>query len=542
MRGTPRRVRLRGLVPAVALVLAVGCDSRGPHSNSTPGDRPQGFVVINLSGLRADALGISGRSPSPSPFMDSLADGAQVYERAFSVSSDPLAAEVSLLSGLYPQEHRVAAPKMALSAEATVVAERFADFGYRTAAFTGGGYASSDFGIDRGFDDFTTLEPTPGGPDPTFSAAIEYLRQIGDQPFFVYLHSDALKGGHLASGSLGFERLAAGFEELTPELLERVRRSYEDEVRRLDGALEDFFEGLEMLGLRQRTAVFVTADRGFELGEHGRVGHLQVYPESLRVPLLLAVPGLEAGRFGGLVQTVDLAASLYRLAGIPAPVSSGRPLPGLAGAPGPRIWAAAETRGRWAQSSLFLETADGFYQLVQSHLSGEYDGTWVTRQVTLDTEAQVLDFSIVSYLVPRTISVRVDGHDHSVIDAGPKWAKARIELPPPNGAQGKQRRRVTLAADGCTSPSDSGSSIDRRCLSFKLEGLELSRTELFDLRVDPGATHDLSYDRPELMAKMATQLSRHLWLDTPLPETTQPGEAAMRRVLELGEYPEPSPR
>lgn len=540
MGGGPRRVRLGELVPAITLVLAAGCDLRDPHSNSAAGGGPQGFVVINLSGLRADALGLSGRSPSPSPFMDSLADEAQVYERAFSVSSDPLAAEVSLLSGLYPQEHRVAAPKTVLAAEATVVAERFADFGYRTAAFTGGGYSSSDFGIDRGFDDFTTLEIVPGGPDPTFSAAIEYLRKMGDQRFFVYIHSDALKGGHLAGGSLGFERLTAGFEELTPALLERVRHSYEDEVRRLDGALEDFFEGLETLGLRQETVVLLTADRGFELGEHGRVGHLQVYPESLRVPLLLKVPGLEAGRFGGLVQTVDLAASLYRLAGIPAPVSSGRPLPGLVGAPGPRIWAAAETRGRWAQSSLLLETADGFHQLVESRLSGEYDGTWVTREVTLDTEAQVLDFSIVSYLVPRTISVRVDGRDHSLIDAGPKWAKARIELSPPNGAQGK-RRRVTLAADGCTSPSDSGSSIDRRCLSFKLEGLELSRTELFDLRSDPGATRDLSYDRPELMAKMATQLNRHRWLDTPLPETTRPGEAAMRRILELGEYPEPSP-
>ena len=66
--------------------------------------------------------------------------------------------------------------------------------------------------------------------------------------------------------------------------------------------------------------MLLTADRGFEMGEHGRIGGSQVYPESLRVPLLLSVPGGAAGRRTDLVQTVDVAASMYALAGLPESV------------------------------------------------------------------------------------------------------------------------------------------------------------------------------------------------------------------------------
>ncbi len=521
------------LAALAVIALAAGCTRRGAA------DTPRGFILINLSGLRADLLQSSDRGPSPVPHLAAFSRQGLAYERSFAVSSDPLAAEVSLLSGLYPQEHGAMAPDLTLSSEIVALPERLAQLGYRTAAFTNGGYAGADFGVDRGFDEFTTPDPIRGRPHPVFGAALEHLRQLGDDRFFLYLHPNDLHGADLGDGSLGFPRLAAGFDELTPERLGEVRQAYDGAARRLDAALGEFLAGLDSSGLRGATVVLVTADRGFELGEHGRVGHTQLYPENLRVPLVLAAPGVEAGRSRELVQTVDVTASLFELAGPGAPATAGRLLPGLPGAPGPRAWGAADRRGRWSQSSLLVESDDRRLQLIESRLRGEYDGTWVTREVGFDTEASVLAFSIVSYLEPRTISVEVDGIEQSVIEAGTEWADVHIELPPLGDPAASPRRRVRLSAPGCASPADSSESIDRRCLSFKVEGLELSRSELFDLEADPEARRDLSFERPELHAELVGRFSTHRWLSVPPAEPTRPGEQAMTRILASGEYPEP---
>lgn len=533
-----RRVRLRGLLPALVLLSIAGCSSRFEESAA-----PQGVIVINVSGLRSDFAAASWADSSVSHHLSSFLEGALVYERAFAVSSDPLAAQVSLLSGLYPQEHGVVPPESALTSEAPVMAERFADSGYRTAAFTAGGYASPSFGIDRGFDEFGIPVAPGDGATPVFSSGLDFLRRVGDDPFFLYLHSAALEGRRGMGGSIALDRLAAGFEELTPELLETVNRAYEDEIRGIDAELGELLRGLGELGLGSRTVVLLTADRGLEMGEHGRIGGSQVYPESLRVPLLLSVPGGAAGRRTDLVQTVDVAASLYALAGLPGSGVSERLLPGVPGAFGPRSWAAAQSRGRWAQESLLVEAPGESLQLIESRLRGDYDGVWVTREVAFDTTASALDFAIVSYRVPRTLAVSVDGHALLDLEARAEWGKVRIELPPvdrpvdrPDGAV---RRRVAIAAAGCMSPNDVGEGADRRCLSFKIRGIELSRTELFDLAADPGAELDVSFERAEDLARLKRELLRHRWLDVPRPDLTRAATTALERINSRGEAPEP---
>ena len=169
-----RRVRLRGLLPALVLLSIAGCSSRFEESAA-----PQGVIVINVSGLRSDFAAASWADSSVSHHLSSFLEGALVYERAFAVSSDPLAAQVSLLSGLYPQEHGVVPPESALTSEAPVMAERFADSGYRTAAFTAGGYASPSFGIDRGFDEFGIPVAPGDGATPVFSSGLDFLRRVG---------------------------------------------------------------------------------------------------------------------------------------------------------------------------------------------------------------------------------------------------------------------------------------------------------------------------------------------------------------------------
>ncbi len=519
--------RLRVVLLLISAVAYLGCSGdRGIEP------RPRGFVLISLSGLRADATGFQGRQPSPSPFLDELAERALVYERALSTSPATLAAHVSMLSGLYPAEHRVVPPEGTLAADAPVLAERFAGYGYRTGGFTGGGYLSADFGFDRGFDRFET---STGDGESPFDRAVRFVRGVGADPFFVFVHSDALEDA-LFEGPFALARLIAGHGELTTEVLGKVEATYFEALARLDREVARFVDEIEALDSRGRPVVAITADHGFEFGEHGRVGHAQVYPETLGVPLLVLGPGLKASRIATLAQTVDIAPSFYALAGLPMPALSGRTLPGLADAAEPRRWAVAEARGRWAQQALFLELEGHLYESVRSELGGEHDGTWVTRKVTFDTLADQIEFSIVSFLRPRTLRASLDGHEVAELEVGPRWVSRSLPL-----ARQGERKRLTIAAADCESPSDAGAGADRRCLSFKLRGLELSKTELFNLSADPRARVDLSFERSALSARLRRRLARHRWQTTAAPGVTRPRAPTVAAIRARGEYPE-SPR
>ena len=95
----------------------------------------------------------------------------------------------------------------------------------------------------------------------------------------------------------------------------------------VDAQVAVLLEALDRLKLRDRTIVALLSDHGFHLGEHGGLWRKNtLFEESLRVPFILAAPGLAqpgvAAR--GLVESVDLYPTLLDLAGLPS-------VPGLDG-------------------------------------------------------------------------------------------------------------------------------------------------------------------------------------------------------------------
>lgn len=519
----------RRIVGAATLVAVVAL-----HGACAPAERaPQGVVLINLSGLRLDALEPGGGGEPIAPVLAALADRSVAYENALAASSEALAAQTSLLSGLYPREHRVTPPDAALTAEWPVIAETFRDFGFRTVAFTAGGYAVASFGIDRGFDDFHALEPSAA-----FAGARSYLAGVSDARFFLYLHVPVPATMPVPEGGPGLDRWVAGFEKLGPDRLDAFRAAYREGVRSVDAGVGRLLDELGSLALDSRTVVLVVSDRGFELGEHGRVGPGQLYPESLRVPLLLRVPGEDRERRTALVQTVDVASSLYALARLAGDLPSGRLLPGVTGSLGQRGWAAAEVSGRQLQAAFVVDSKDGSRQLVETRLRGDYDGTWVTRTVAFDTDQRQLDFSIVSYPEPRSVSVTVDGEFAGAVEAATNWGTARLVLPAPGPGAGL-RRRVLMSSAGCAAPGDRGHGADHRCLSFKLKGLELSRAELFDLGLDPAAERDLCREAPTGCAEMRARWLELPWRQPPRPDPARAAAAELAAIAARGDHPEP---
>ena len=94
-----------------------------------------------------------------------------------------------------------------------------------------------------------------------------------------------------------------------------VADRYDDEIAESDVQVGRI---LEALGPRAAsTLVVVAADHGEAFGEHGEVSHsLFVYDTTLRVPLIMAGPGVPARAVGSPVSLVDVAPTVLRLLGL----------------------------------------------------------------------------------------------------------------------------------------------------------------------------------------------------------------------------------
>jgi arylsulfatase A-like enzyme len=73
---------------------------------------------------------------------------------------------------------------------------------------------------------------------------------------------------------------------------------YDGEIREVDDAIAGVLSQLEQSGLAANTLVLITSDHGEGLEQHGWMQHgLQIYEESVRVPLILRLPErIPAGR------------------------------------------------------------------------------------------------------------------------------------------------------------------------------------------------------------------------------------------------------
>lgn len=99
-------------------------------------------------------------------------------------------------------------------------------------------------------------------------------------------------------------------------------RDYYAMVTHLDAGIGRILEALEASGRQEQTIVVVAADHGLALGEHGLMGKQNLYNHSIRVPLLIAGPGIPVKRHcQELCYLHDLMPTLLELTGIPIPAS-----------------------------------------------------------------------------------------------------------------------------------------------------------------------------------------------------------------------------
>lgn len=146
----------------------------------------------------------------------------------------------------------------------------------------------------------------------------------------------------------GHGRLTPGRQARIDDLFRRRVRS----VQAVDRALGKIRRELRALGVERDTYVVFSSDNGFHMGQHRLTpGKLTAYDPDIRVPLVVAGPGVPAGTVvDEVAENVDLCPTFSELGGAAVPASvDGRSLvPFLRGQPAPVDWrqaALVEHRG-----------------------------------------------------------------------------------------------------------------------------------------------------------------------------------------------------
>ncbi len=254
------------------------------------------------------------------PTLDGLA--ARGVRFATAVAHVPLTgpSHACVLTGLTPLGHGFRDNGgFALPPAVKTAAEDFRQAGYRTAAFVSGFPLDRRFGFDRGFETYDDHLPKGNDrrrtpyverfADATTDAVLRWLpapTAAGGTPFFLWVHYYDPHAPYEPPG----------------DLAERFRAvPYDGEIAFVDAQLGRLLRGLEEKGALARTVVLATADHGESLGEHGEGTHgLFVYDATLRVPWIVAGPGIAAGRVADTVaRGIDVLPTLLDYSGLPIP-------------------------------------------------------------------------------------------------------------------------------------------------------------------------------------------------------------------------------
>ena len=101
----------------------------------------------------------------------------------------------------------------------------------------------------------------------------------------------------------------------------RLMARYWGNVTLVDRSVAKILEALEESGKADDTIVIFTSDHGELMGDHGILGKTLMYEESIKVPMLLRAPMLDAPprRIGGQFSHIDLVPTLMDLLGMEAP-------------------------------------------------------------------------------------------------------------------------------------------------------------------------------------------------------------------------------
>jgi arylsulfatase A-like enzyme len=278
------------------------------------------IVLVSLESTAAQYLGLYGADPDVMPNLSELARAAIVFDNAYAVYPESIKGLFSILCSRYPAFDSAAETYAGVPCRSAAAV--LSDRGYRTALFHSGRFAYLGMEAivrNRGYARLADAGEIGGRHNSSFgvdepstvATILEWIDAVPEgQPFFVtYL---PIAGHH------PYETPEPG---PFPDRDEFGR--YRNALHYGDAALGALMRGLRARGLDERTLWIVLGDHGEAFGQHeGNYGHtFHLYDENVRVPLLIAAPGVIARqiRRRQVVSLIDTAPTLLDLAGLAVP-------------------------------------------------------------------------------------------------------------------------------------------------------------------------------------------------------------------------------
>ena len=104
-----------------------------------------------------------------------------------------------------------------------------------------------------------------------------------------------------------------------PDNQKRMWSAYYASTQFMDDQVGRILDELKSLGLEENTVIVFTSDHGYHLGEHTFWQKSNLHEEVTKVPLIISVPRMKAGRSESIVELVDLMPTLAELCDIKIP-------------------------------------------------------------------------------------------------------------------------------------------------------------------------------------------------------------------------------
>ncbi len=289
------------------------------------------LVLFTVDTLRHDTLGFAGDTTAQTPNMDQLAARGVVFEQATTPFPRTTPALASLLTGLRPAHHGSLEVGQPMTS-GVPIAVSLQKAGWVGIAASGTPVAGPEQGLAQGFEVFISKE------DPRASELVDIVIQATaelppEQSVFLWVHVVDPHFPYLPDGAtegpckeLG-EKIRDGAQKRGPmfanhggvaaNALEHCQQLYAGEVSAADSALGELLEGLSAQG--RNPIVALSSDHGEHFGEgglfyeHGPQAHDAV----VRIPMVVAGPGVGQHRDRGVARLEDLGATMLAAAGLP---------------------------------------------------------------------------------------------------------------------------------------------------------------------------------------------------------------------------------
>jgi arylsulfatase A-like enzyme len=279
--------------------------------------------------LRADHLGCYGARRIRTDTIDGLAASGVRFDQCIAAAPRASLAATSIATGRYPHRHGVLDWGCEVAAGTETMQGRFARSGYEAASFV----------FDDGFLFRTMPDAMVRGRSDSIDPILGWIEANAGRPFHLFVHSWAthlpFTAPHRAKAEWrdGKRRIIERIRSDTASGLEHAREAYRRAVEyQSEHNVAALLETLEELGIRDSTAVVLTADHGESWGERfaDKAEVRGVYQlhgagladEVLHVPLIVSAPGLDPGVVPSQVRAVDIAPTVLDLAGLDPPAEA----------------------------------------------------------------------------------------------------------------------------------------------------------------------------------------------------------------------------